>query len=266
MNVEVVCHSESAARTACREVAAEVLEECRVAGPPVDARLIADRLGLEIALDASQHGRGRIKRLRGRTTILVRPEDRPERLQWTIAHEIGEHVAHRVFRRLDFDPDLAGPRIREQIANEMASQLLLPGDSFLDDARRLDADLPRLKQTYATASHELILTGLLRLPELSLVTVCDHGRITRRRGNGQLSPPPLLPIERDVWRRVYGSGHPADETAEGVRVQGWAVHEPGWKRELLRTTALDMMEGHELQVDEQPMLDADSLAPAVDVS
>lgn len=242
MNAEAVYGSATAGRVACQEVAGEVLEETAVTSPPVDARLIADRLGLEIALDASQHGRGRIKRLCGRTTILVRPEERPERLQWTIAHEIGEFVAHRVFRRLDLEPDDAGTRTREQIANEMASQLLLPADWFLRDARLLDANLPRLKRIYTTASHELILTNLLRLPYLSLVTVCDHGRITRRMGNGQLSPPRLLPIERDVWHRVHHTGRAADETAEGVRVQGWAVNEPGWKRELLRTVAIDMME------------------------
>jgi hypothetical protein len=166
----------------------------------------------------------------------VKPQERPEREQWTLAHEIGEAQAYRVFDRVGITAEEAGPRQREHVANLMASSLLLPQEWFERDARLLDGDICLLKRTYATASHELILMSLLKLPELSLASVFDQGRLTRRRGNGELKPPPLLPVERRVWRRVHESGGRWEESHDGVRVQGWAVHESGWKRELLRTS------------------------------
>lgn len=227
----------------CDDVVLELFRDLGLSAPPVDAVAVAERLGFTVVCNADQPGRGRIKRLCGQPTIFIRPEDRPERVQWSVAHEIGEALASRIFERLGFLPDdLAGtlePARREQLANEFASRLLLPSAWFLADARELDGDLPALKSVYSTASHELILMNLLRLRELSLATVFDHGRLTRRRGNGQLAAPPLLPMERTVWRQVHASGEPVDMQDGSVRVQAWAVHEPGWKRELLRTTPID---------------------------
>lgn len=236
--MEMLTESAASWERVCDDVACELLADCGIVAPPVDALDLAARLELTIAYDAGQAGRGRLKRLAGQTAILVRPEERPERLHWSVAHEIGEAWAHRVFDRRGVTPEAVAERGREQVANLLASRLLLPGEWFLRDARLLDADVLLLKRTYSTASHELILLNLLRLGELTLVTVFDHGRVTRRRGNGQLSPPPLLPMEREVWRRVHQTGTPTIHQQEGVRVQGWAVHEPGWKRELLRTTAV----------------------------
>jgi hypothetical protein len=196
-----------------------------------------------------QPTRGRLKRLAGQTAIFVRPEERHERLQWSVAHEIGEACAQRVFALVGCDPDEADPGQRERVANVMSSRLLLPGEWFLRDARLFDGDVLILKETYSTASHELILLNLLRLPQLTLVTVVDHGAVTRRRGNGQLAPPPLLPAEREAVRRVRESESAVDLTVDGVRVQGWPVYEPGWKRELLRTTAVGDLEAVETQAD-----------------
>lgn len=236
--------------SACRDAGREVLEECAIHEPPVNAWEIARRLRMGVAYDRRQAGRGRLKRLGERTAILVKPQDRPEREQWTLAHEIGETQAVRVFERVGMTPDEAGPQQREHVANLMASALLLPAEWFERDARLLDGDVCLLKDTYTTASHELILMNLLRLPALSLVSVFDHGRLTRRLGNGELKPPPLLPVERRVWRRVHECAGRREETHDGVRVQGWAVHEPGWKRELLRTT---LSEG----IDAPPHMDDD---------
>jgi hypothetical protein len=221
---------------ACREAARDVLEDCGIREPPVDAWEVARRLQIGVAYDRRQPGRGRLMRLGERTSILVKPQQRPEREQWTVAHEIGESQACRVFEQVGITPAEADARQREHVANLMASALLLPEEWFERDARLLDGDVCLLKQTYATASHELILMNLLRLPQLTLTSVFDHGRLTRRRGNGEFRPPPLLPVERRVWRRVHETGGRWEESHDGVRVQGWAVHEPGWKREMLRTT------------------------------
>lgn len=241
--------------SACRETAAEVLAASGCFQPPVDAMEIAARLRIGVAYDAAQPGRGRVKRFGGRTAILLRPEERPEREQWAVSHEIGEAWAWRVFARVGITAEEAGPRRREQVANRMAANILLPPEWFERDACLLDGDVRSLKETYSTASHELILMNLLRLPELTLASVFDHGRITRRHGNGQVPPPPLLPVERRVWRRVHETGLAEEETHDGVRVQGWSVHEPGWKRELLRTTATEGIDGREEMEDDWLMAD-----------
>lgn len=235
---------------ACSTVARELLAECGMTEPPVNAWSVARVLGLRVAFDAVQQGRGRLKRIGGRMAILVRPEDRPEREQWTLAHEIGEAVAQRVFERVGIDPRELPPQRREQVANVLASGLLLPDEWFVRDAELLDGDVLRLKAIYSTASHELILMNLLKLPVLSLASVFDHGKLTRRRGNGELSAPPLLPLERWIWRRVHDTGGPAAAEGQGIRVQGWPVHEPGWPRELLRTTATDGLEGTQSAYDD----------------
>src|SRR5215207_488499 len=91
-------------------VAAGVLAQAVETAPPVDALSLARTLGLAVAWDERQAGRGRTARLSGRPgaanqgSILLRPDPRRERLQWAIAHEIGEWCAHQVFEHLSVDP------------------------------------------------------------------------------------------------------------------------------------------------------------------
>jgi hypothetical protein len=225
--------------SACDEVAEELLAEAGWANPPVDAFQLAADLGYEIAFDARQEERGRFKRLAGRPTMFLSPDDRPERLQWAAAHEIGESAAWRVFDLLDLDPELAETDFRETVAAHLASALLLPRQPFEADVIRLDGDVPLLKSKYATASHELILTSQLRMEPLMLASVFDHGELRRRRTNGRLAPPPLMAVERQAQLRAHATGRPVVLAGRGVRVQAWPIHEAGWKRELLRTTPLE---------------------------
>src|SRR5262249_48132204 len=97
------------------DCAADVLWEAGIVDPPVDATLLAERLGLVVAQNESMPLRGRFVRLAdavGRHaehgTIVVGPAERPERLQWAVAHEIGESIAYRVFEALGVRPEV-GP-------------------------------------------------------------------------------------------------------------------------------------------------------------
>ncbi len=217
-------------------VAEELLTQGGISRPPVDVLELARQLGIDVAFDHQQRVRGRHKKLAGRSSIFLRPDERPERLHWAAAHELGEVVAYRVFDRVSLPGEETPPRLREDIANLLASRLLLPTRWFLDDARRFQVDLLQLKQFYRTASHELIAYRLLDLDERSTITVFDQGRLTRRRGNCDAKPPRLQPIERDCWAEVHRLNRSAEMCASGLTVQGWPVHENGWKREVLRTT------------------------------
>lgn len=219
--------------TALDDVAEELLQQGGVLAPPVDVLELARRLKIEIAFDDRQRARGRQKKLNGRPIIFLRPDDRPERLQWAAAHELGEVVAYRVLRSFE---DQAPLTYREETANLFASRLLLPSCWFASDADLLHADLLQLKQVYWTASHELIAFRLLDFYEQSITTLFDQGRLTRRRGNGANRPPRLLPVEHTCWIEVHHRNRPVELHEQGVHVQGWPIHEAGWKREVLRTT------------------------------
>ncbi len=176
--------------TVCDDIAEELLLEAGWAHPPVDAFSLAEILGYDVAFDARQGTRGRLKRLAGRPTVFLSPDDRPERLQWAAAHEIGEGAAFRVFDRLGLDPLLAPEKPPRADRFPIGPVALLPRRQFAADVRRTNGDLSDLKARYATASHELILMSQLRMDTLLLASIFDHGSLTRRRTNGRLAPRP----------------------------------------------------------------------------
>jgi hypothetical protein len=176
----------------------------------------------------------------GQGTIVVGPAERPERLQWAIAHEIGESIAYRVFAALGVSADVSSDD-RELVANHLASCLLLPREWFAVDGRETAWDLFALKQRYPTASHELIARRMLEMRPPIVVTLCDQGRVRWRRTNVGGRPPKLLPQEYAVWRETHENGSVAaamlDPEATGLEaVRAWPIHEPEWKREILRST------------------------------
>src|SRR5882757_6919126 len=110
------------------DCAADVLWEAGVTEPPVDATLIAERIGIVVAHNEVMPIRGRFVRLaqavrvagelghhrvevvdagRSEGTIVVGPAERPERMQWAVVHEIGESIAYRVFATLGVEPEVA---------------------------------------------------------------------------------------------------------------------------------------------------------------
>jgi hypothetical protein len=222
-------------------VAVEVLDAAHADHPPVDAVALASALGLTVATDDRQQGRARYVRLRGlrgrasRPTVLLRPDPRAERRQWALAHEIGEHVAHRVFHGLGADPRTVSPLVRESVANQMAGRLLLPSAWFAADAASADWDLLTLKARYNTASHELIARRMLEFPPAAMITIFDQGRLYFRRGNVPGRTPPPSPEEIRCWKAVHRSGQPGEASHDMARIRAWPIHEPDWKREILRT-------------------------------
>ncbi len=184
----------------------EVLGTAGVEGPPVDAFTVARSLDIVIALDDRQQGRARYVRRcdrrlrRSRPTILLRPEPRWERQQWAIAHEIGEHVACRIFAQWGVDPRETPPNAREVVANNVAGRLLLPSEWFASDAAALGWDLFGLKSRYGTASHELIARRMLELRPTVIISVFDHGCISWRRSNLPGRVPGPSEAELECWR------------------------------------------------------------------
>lgn len=222
------------------EVAGELLDQGGCAAPPVNALLLARTLGVEVAWDRNLSGRARYVRLaqphQGRRgAILLRPEPRKERRQWAVAHEIGEQAAHRVCERLGVDLTLAAPNAREQVANHLAGRLLLPRGWFYAAALECGWDLGDLKPTFVTASHELIARRMLDFSPQVVISVWDQGQLSWRRSNLPGRLPPLWPAERACTERVHLTGHSLRQESFPLSIAAWPVHEPHWKREIVRT-------------------------------
>lgn len=235
----VTCRTPTGARAVGMVVDAvvrEILEGARWSGPPVDALLLArEVLGIPVYVDRGLGNRGRAERSRGRCRIYLRPERRPERQQWTVAHELGEHWRADLLRRLGQRPADLAPRAGEWLANMFAARLLLPTDWFTADAQAVQFDLARLKARYATASFEVIAR---RLPDVTpcIITVIDQGRISRRCGAARGTPRGLSRLEEACRRVIQELHHPQTLHLGGWTVQGWPLHHADWQREILRTT------------------------------
>ncbi len=214
----------------------ELLEAAKVTGPPVDAIVLAQRhLGMIVCLDRRQNQRGRAQRGRGRPQIFLRPEPTEERHQWTVAHEIGEHLKAALLARLGVAPEQTKAMMGESLANLFAHRLLVPTRWLAADAPALGHDLLELKQRYRTASHEVLAWRLLDLPEPCIVTVVDNGHIHRRRSNAWRTRKQLEPAEQQCQRYVNHYSRPRVVRQDGWTVQGWPIHQPDWKREVLRS-------------------------------
>lgn len=218
----------------------EILGQSQVFSPPVDAIAISRRLGIVVATDDRLSGRARRVQLRpvrgpAQETIFLRPEPRPERQQWAVAHELGERWAQRVFNRMDLIPAEVAPAMREAVANQVADRLLAPTLWLSSIAGEVDWDLLKLKQRFATASHELLARRMLDFDPPVIVTVFDQANITWRRSNvdGQRIPPPDE-LEHRLREEAHRFGRTCEEETPAIRVRVWPIHEDRWRREIVR--------------------------------
>ncbi len=222
----------------------ELLKAAGIVRPPIDATVVADRLGITMVWDERQSGRARISMTGGprgrlpRPTVFLRPDPRPERIQWALAHELGEAAIDSLVRRLRVNSDDLKEHARENLANRFASRLLLPTEWFAATALDCDRDLVALKEIYSTASHELIGWRMLDLAAMAIVSLFDQGRLQARRSNLPGKLPAITSAESDAWRRAHETGK-AVRRVQPLRIDAWPIHEPAWRREIVRLEVVD---------------------------
>jgi Zn-dependent peptidase ImmA (M78 family) len=214
----------------------DLLERGEIASPPVDAIALAQGpLGMIVCLDKEQTQRGRSSRAAGQRHIFLRSEPTEERHQWTVARAIGAHFKPEMLARLGAEAGQTRVPTGESLANLFAQRLLAPDCWFREDARTLDFDVLALKAKYATASHEVLAWRLLDLPDPCIITILDNGVVYRRRSNAWAAKRALSPAEKKCQQFVHTRGQPRRVHEKGWSVQGWPVHQAGWKREILRS-------------------------------
>lgn len=229
-----------------QSVVESLLADLRIDRPPVDAGIVANALGFRIhQKPAEDPNRGYKMSDDSTGRIYVDQLDRPERVQWMTAHEIGELI-------LPGRLESGDPAAFESLCNEFACELLLPRGWFVDDARAARFDLFELKALYSTASHEVIAKRMLIVADPpAIVSIFDHGRMRSRVSNLPWKAPRLSFVEGVVQRAVNSTGESFRESAGGMDVAGWPVHdrETGWKREILRTV-IDEFAGESASCEE----------------
>jgi len=216
----------------------EVLSAAGVTRPPVDAVDLARRhFGMTVREEAAPNPRARVWGAGTGNALQLSPEASEESRQWTAARAVGARLKGDLLRRLGFD---AGFRIGlsgESLPDLLARRLLTPGAWFAGDARGCDWDILELKRLYATAGHEVVAWRLLDLPTACVITVVENDHVHRRRSNAWRVSKTLQPAERECQRYVHGFSRPRVVSADGWTVQGWPLHRPDWKREILRSVA-----------------------------
>jgi Zn-dependent peptidase ImmA (M78 family) len=214
----------------------ELLDSAGIVAPPLDVITLAQRhLGMVICLDGKQPQRGRAQRGAGHKQIFLRPEPTEERHQWTVAHEIGEHLKPELLRRLGIEPEQTRAMMGESLANLFAYRLLVPTCWFAGDAPASEYNVLRLKERYRTSSHEVIAWRLLDLPEPCIITILDNDHISRRRSNAWPTRRQLEPAEKKCQEYVNYYSRPKVVQENDWTVHGWPVHQADWKREILRS-------------------------------
>jgi hypothetical protein len=205
----------------------ELLLAAKVVTPPIDAVVLARK---HLVLPENPKRRpGQRKQADSFTTAS------PEQQQWEAALQIGDHLKTELLRRLGIDPNQPRPMMGESPSKLLAEHLLLPVVWFAKDALRVGFDVLSLKESYGTASHELIAWRMLDLSEPCIITLIDNDHVQRRRSNAWPVRKELAPPEQQCQQYVSHYSRPRVVRADGWTVQGWPVHRSDWKREILRS-------------------------------
>jgi Zn-dependent peptidase ImmA (M78 family) len=144
-----------------------------------------------------------------------------ERAHWAYCHEL----AHLLLDHPETPPaDYAEELQREGEANQLASQLILPDETFKPHAHRR---LTELKSFFPHASYEVIARRRLQF-RFGLLTIVDNQRVTTRIAPESWNRPMrLLPLEMKALERCSTSKSESILEEEGMRVEATYVDE-GW--------------------------------------
>jgi hypothetical protein len=90
----------------------------------------------------------------------------------------------------------------------------------------------------------MIARRMLEMPPPVILTLADQGKKVWRKSNCHLRTPPMTPPEIDAWKIAHERGEAARCDTRGLPegiddVRAWPVHEPDWRREIVRTALIE---------------------------
>ena len=138
----------------------------------------------------------------------------PERRNFTFCHELAHHILrHSAKESLSMD--------MEREANQLAAELLLPPETFREDASKYPLD--KLKEMYPQASWEVIARSKLALVP-AVLTIFDNGKRTVRIAPDDYQfPKRLMPLEKCVFEFCFANHQHYDDSDNVMTVQGYFV-------------------------------------------
>ena len=187
-------------------------------GPPVDPRLIAERLGISIATtDATAHWVAD----QGAATIYLPRDGLPERLRFTIAHEILEIQGSRLSPPFPIERELS--HRAEWLFQLGASELLMPRRWFEEAGGESGWHLAHLRGLFEVSWEAAARRVPACIP--AICTITDNGVITTRVGSQDIQfPRQLAPAEHEAITAAYDawpSPEPRRRRARAVRCDAW---------------------------------------------
>lgn len=226
-------------RLRLQELAESIIEAAKVIGPPVSLFEIAKAFGVPIRYDQNLDCRARLQGTPSAPIIVLGPNERPERFQSAVGHEIGEllkpEICHLLCR-------IVGRPTIDYHCQTLAAYLACPSRWFAGDCLRLNGNLFELKHIYSTASYEMIARRIVEvMGDPARCWIVDQGWWRLGESNAKWPRTPI-DIEYDVRRFANRSGDVIERTKDGFCSVAWPIHERGrrWKREIVISRALCM--------------------------
>ena len=167
-----------------------------------------------------EHLKGYTRKIGGLHEIYVNEDQRSERQNFTLAHEIFEVI-------------LPDQPFKERLCNLGASNLLMPDRWFRDACQTASFNLMSLKKNFSTASWEAVAYRTLAFRE-GVISVIDNGKVTNRVGSmGFNYPPDPTHTERIALHQAMHSGEIVLLDQGGLTVEAYPIFEGDWKRIIL---------------------------------
>jgi hypothetical protein len=203
--------------SAIRTLAEQLALTC-FAGPPVDVRLLAERLGIAIE---PTFATPRWTLALGVPTIFLPPDLPPERARFILAHEILELECARAEPPIVPLPDETDRA--EGLYQAGASDLLMPQAWFEGAGADTDWDLAELRRRFDVSWEAA--TRRVPVCAWAVGTIIDNGRVTARVGSPglhfrrRLEPPELETV--NAAYEAWPGSTPTRREADGLRCAAW---------------------------------------------
>ncbi len=204
-----------------KRIVEELLKAAGITEPPVDPfKIVKAFRQRAYKVKLPENLKGYTRKIGNLNEIYVNADQRSERQNFALAHEIFEVV-------------LPDQPFKERLCNLGASNLLMPYAWFKEACQITSFNLASLKKIFSTTSWEAIAYRTLAFRE-GVVSVADNGKVTNRVGSvGYNYPSELTHTERMALHQAMNSGETAAMEQAGIIVEAYPVFENEWKRVIL---------------------------------